>query len=81
MTRRPKKGTPDWELWVAALEVAIYPPVKGQRATTQVARSRIEALRSAFDAVGIDWRETKAVDDERRAESERAKRARRALRD
>lgn len=65
---RPKKGTPEWELWVAAIEVAIYPPTSGTTATAKVAWHRINALRAALDELGIDWRSAKATDDVQRAE-------------
>lgn len=68
MTGRPDKGTPEWDLWVAAIEVATFPPLVAKGATSQISERRITALREALDAVGIDWRTAKATDDERRAE-------------
>lgn len=68
---RPAKGTPEYDLWVAAIEVAIYPPLVFKGATTQVSCRRIEELRTALDAVGIDWRAAKITDDATRSENAR----------
>lgn len=75
MRARPKQGTPEWELWVAACEVAIYPPIRhaAHVATGAVDWDRLEALRRALDGVGIDWRSVKVDDDDaRRRIAERA---------
>ena len=55
---RPVKGTPEWALWIAAIEVATGAPLKRGTsvASAQVLWSRIEALREALDDLGIDWR-------------------------
>lgn len=72
---RPKKGTPEWDLWVAAIEVAIYPSlVHGRQATGQVSWRRLDALRDALDELGIDWRKAKVASDADRAENARAQR-------
>lgn len=63
---KPEKGTPEYDLWVAAIEVATYPPLTGAGFTTQVPRSRIDALRTALDGVGIDWEKAKRMDDDSR---------------
>jgi len=46
------------ELLDAAIAVAAYPPAKAHpnRHACQVAWSRIDRLRAAFDAAGIEWR-------------------------
>lgn len=56
---RPEKGTPEWELWIAAIKVAVDPPLRSTRPTCYVAWRRIEALRAALEACGIDWRAVK----------------------
>lgn len=65
MAERPDKGTPEYDLWIAAIDVATAPPVK--KGTTSFAASvpwtRIEALRDALEAVGIDWRKAKEASD------------------
>lgn len=58
---RPVKGTPEWDLWVAAIDVAVYPPADPKRGTVYVSAARIEELRRALDACGIDWRAVKAA--------------------
>lgn len=60
---RPVKGTPEYELWLCAIEVATYPPVEhGNQATGQVSWRRLDALRAALEGVGIDWREATNAD-------------------
>lgn len=69
---RPSKGTPEYDLWVAAIEIAIYPPLRHDDRTTWAAKvpwNRIEELRAALDKVGIDWRATKITDDAAQAEA------------
>lgn len=66
MTGRPEKGSPEWDLWVAAIEVAIAPPLSHTKTTTPTAKVRwtaITELRAALDALGVDWRTAKAKDD------------------
>lgn len=53
---RPLEGTPEYDLWVTAIDVAISPPVDMRQPTTQVHARRIRALRDALEAVGIDWK-------------------------
>lgn len=58
MTTRPTSGTPEYDLWVAALEIAHAVPLTRNASTTFAAKvpwSRIDKLRAALDAVGIDW--------------------------
>ena len=67
---RPAKGTPEWELWVAAIEVAIYGPEKhGPQYTGQVSWERLDDLRNALEGVGIDWRAVLKEDHKRRHEN------------
>ena len=74
----PEKGTPEYALWVAAIEVAIHAPLK-QGTYSSDAKVRwhaIHELRAALDAVGIDWRTAKVKNDAERREAETAVRAR-----
>lgn len=70
---RPKKGTPEYDLWIAAIEVATYPPLtnSNNQAICQVSVVRMKALRDALDAVGVDWREAKRKDDEQRQQTQK----------
>jgi hypothetical protein len=58
---RPEKDSPEWDLWVAAIDVAVAPPVK--KGTYSYAANvpwhLVERLRDALDAVGIDWLDVK----------------------
>ena len=57
----PKEGTPEWRLWIAAIEVATAPPVK-QNETAFAAKvpwTRIDKLRRALEDADIDWRRAK----------------------
>lgn len=56
---RPVKGSPEWDLWVAAIEVAAWPPLTHSSTTVYAAKvpwSMIEALRERLDALGVDWK-------------------------
>lgn len=62
---RPEKGTPEWDLWIAAIEVAVDPPWK-RGATVSNAGvwwPKIEALRDALEACDIDWQTVKRTRD------------------
>jgi hypothetical protein len=59
----PEKGSPEWDLYIAAIEIAMDPPVKMARPTTQVSQRKIEALRNALDALDIDWVTAKKTQD------------------
>jgi hypothetical protein len=61
---RPSKGTPEYELWIAAIDVAIDPPLKPQRPTVQLYAPKLKALRDALEGVGIDWRKVKEANEE-----------------
>ena len=65
---RPAAGTPEWDLWVAAVEVAMSAPLRHGPTTSyaKVYWPRIEQLRAALDAVGIDWRPRPATGTEGR---------------
>lgn len=57
---RPEKGTPEYELWLCAIDVAHAAPLK-QGANVfmaQVPWDTIDKLRAAIEAVGIDWKGT-----------------------
>lgn len=59
---RPAEGTPEYALWVAAIEVAMAAPLKRKAHTTSagIYWPKVTALREALDALGIDWRAAKA---------------------
>lgn len=58
---RPEQGTPEYDLWIAAIEVAVSPPFKrgGSASLAGVYWPRIDALRAALEALGIDWQAVK----------------------
>lgn len=56
----PKKGTPEWDLWMAALAVAVFPPLKPQNYSVQLSSKLLKDLRDALDACGVDWKKVKA---------------------
>lgn len=61
---KPDKDTPEYDLWIAAIEVAIAPPLThGIQYAAKVPWSLIEDLREKLDAVGIDWKTAKAKHD------------------
>jgi hypothetical protein len=59
---RPQKGTPEFDLWVAAIEIAMDAPERHGSTTTHalIYWPKVEALRAALDALGIDWHQPKA---------------------
>lgn len=57
---KPLKDSPEWDLWIAALEVAAGPPLRPHAASVLVPASRLRKLRDALDVLGVDWREVKA---------------------
>lgn len=59
-TARPEQGTPEYTLWIAAIDVAHAAPLKqGQYShTAQVPWTIIHEVRAALEAVGIDWEGT-----------------------
>jgi hypothetical protein len=63
---RPERGSPEWDLWVAAIDVAIAAPMTGgvNVFSAKVPWTRIDALRTALDGVGIDWRKAHASSSE-----------------
>lgn len=70
MADRPAKGTPEYDPWIAAIEIATFPPTSIRPGSEpKVAAIRIEALRTALEACGIDWRKAKATDDEQRRDA------------
>jgi hypothetical protein len=79
MSTPPAKGTPEYRLWVAALDVAVWAPLEqGIAARAQVPWRLIHELREIFEELNIDWRATKAENDEwrdkrRREEEEERK--------
>lgn len=72
---RPVKGNPEYDLWLAAIEIAIAAPWKqsGSAYDAKVPWSTIDALRKALEGVGINWENGKRKDDERRNEGRPAR--------
>lgn len=60
----PPKGTPEYELWIAATEVAASAPLRAgtHSFSAQVPWYLIKQLRDALDQLGIDWREVKRIE-------------------
>jgi hypothetical protein len=54
----PPPGTPEFGVWVAALDVATSPPLRHAATTgyAQVPWGEIEKLRDALETAGLDWR-------------------------
>jgi hypothetical protein len=61
----PDEGTPEYDLWIAAIEIATSAPLRqGTNVTSAgIYWPRIHALRAALDALGIDWRAAKAAEN------------------
>jgi hypothetical protein len=66
---KPEKDTPEYELWLCAIEVAVAAPWKqGTHSySAQIPWNNVNNLRQALDALGIDWRKTKTDDDANKA--------------
>ena len=58
-TGKPEKGTPWYDVAMAAIDVAVFPPLKPQTYSTQVAATLIGKLRETLDAAGVDWKAIK----------------------
>jgi hypothetical protein len=57
----PAKGTPEYDLVIAAIEVAASAPLE-QGANVSYAKvywPRMHAMRTALETLGIDWRTVK----------------------
>lgn len=65
----PEKGTPEYELWLCAIDIAVAAPWrKGTYShSAQIPWEDIDKLRQALDAVRIDWRDVKKDDDAAKA--------------
>ncbi len=61
--------TPEYDLVIAAIEVAMRPPLQPHPhvVDAKVPWKLITDLRERLDALGIDWRKAKQIDEERRA--------------
>jgi hypothetical protein len=68
LRERPEKGTPEYGLWIAAIEIAASAPLhQGQNVgVAQVPWPRIHELRQALDELELDWREVKRLNGTRR---------------
>jgi hypothetical protein len=58
-----EEGTPEYEVFLAAIEVAVDPPINPKRPTCQVYVPYITRLRNALEAFGIDWKKIKEGGD------------------
>jgi hypothetical protein len=70
---RPEKGTPEWDLWLAAIDIAAAAPLR-QTPNTHAAQIPwwvIHELRSALTKLGIDWEKVKRDETRRRDEARR----------
>lgn len=63
------EGTPEYDLVITACEVAIRPPLERHPHTfaARVPWSLITELRERLDALGVDWRRAKEINEERQA--------------
>lgn len=63
---RPMRGTPEYDLWIAAIEIAANAPLKqGENVSSaKISWPLIDQLRQALDELGLDWREVKRVQDQ-----------------
>lgn len=61
---RPEKRTPQFDLWVTAIDIAADAPLRQSTETgvtkAQIPWTRIHKLRVVLDQLGIDWRKVKA---------------------
>lgn len=62
---RPEQGTPEWDLWITAIECAAAVPYKQGKysQTAGVPWGLMHELRAALEALGIDWRTVKAKNE------------------
>lgn len=58
---RPTQGTPEYDLWLAAISVAAAAPLRQGRyvAEARIPWHIVDEVRGALDALGIDWQEVK----------------------
>jgi hypothetical protein len=77
---RPEKGTPEYDLWVTAIDIAIRAPYDQNPTTvdTKIPWLLIHELRSRLDALDINWRAAKTKNDDELAHSRREVTAARA---
>ena len=71
--RTPEKGTPEYELWILAIDIAIAVPERhgAYVGNAGIPWEYIHELRKTLDALGIDWLKAKKEDDARRARRSR----------
>jgi hypothetical protein len=69
----PEKGTPEYALWSAAVEVALAAPARQNPSTydARVPWDTINQLREAIKGIGIDWNAFKADHDAQRKGEDR----------
>ena len=72
-SERPPPGTPSYQLWLAAIDVALEAPLsQGTHVhAAQIPWTVIHELRAALDALSIDWRKYKDKQDTERRERRR----------
>ena len=58
----PQKDSPEWELWVAAVDIATSAPLTAHTHSVLVSWKRVERLREALDVLGVDWRTAKRME-------------------
>jgi hypothetical protein len=61
LAERPAKGTPEYDLWLAAIDVAAAAPLNRAATVshTLIYWGYIEKLRRCLDELGVDWRSVK----------------------
>lgn len=59
MAEIPPKGTPEYDVWAAAIEIALAAPAKKGRGSAKayVPWLFVDELRDALERAGIDWRQ------------------------
>lgn len=65
----PEKGTPEYDLWVTAIDIAIAAPYDQNRTVvdTKIPWLLIHELRSRLDTLDINWRAAKTKNDDDQA--------------
>lgn len=62
--RIPREGTPERDLWLAAIAVALEPPLRqGQASAARVSWHLVRQLRDALEGAGVDWEAAKLRQD------------------
>lgn len=77
----PREGTPEYRLWITAIDIAMWAPYKQGKYVTDahIPWFLIAQLRKDLEALGIDWRTAKertAKDKDDAIAADRIRRAR-----